>query len=321
MQSFAARVKEELSKEPGTARHCQIAELAVLLGMLGVVSYDLRDRMTLKIITENLPVARKVFTLLSKTFKILPEVSVRRRSKKQTSSYFILVLKEEDILRILKATKLLDKDRDELYRETLVNPVVIKSMCCRRSFLRGAFLAAGSMSNPGKGYHFEWVCSSYEGANQIKDVISSFGLEAKSIQRKNTWIVYLKEGSSVVDILNVMEAHVALMELENVRILKEMRNTVNRKVNCEAANINKTVLAAVKQLEDIRYLQEVMGLEKLPENLEEMARVRLMHPNASLKELGEYCLPPVGKSGINHRLRKLSEIAEKERKSAPGNAL
>jgi DNA-binding protein WhiA len=313
MQSFAANVKEELSRESSVARHCRIAELAVLLGLSGVVFYDSGNRIALRIVTENLPVARKVFTLLVKTFKILPEVSVRRRRKGQTLSYVIILLNEEDVLRILKATKLLDKDIDELYKETLVNPLVIKSMCCRRSFLRGAFLAAGSMSDPGKAYHCEWVCTSYEGANQIKGVIGSFNLEAKVTQRKNTWIVYLKEGASVVDVLNVMEAHIALMELENVRILKEMRNTVNRKVNCEAANINKTVLAAAKQVEDIRYLQEVIGLSKLPNNLEEMAVARLTYPDASLKELGEYLSPTVGKSGVNHRLRRICELAEKER--------
>jgi DNA-binding protein WhiA len=172
---------------------------------------------------------------------------------------------------------------------------------------------AGSMSDPGKAYHFEWVCSSLEGASQIKEVISSFEIESKVVKRKNSWIVYLKEGSSVVDILNVMEAHVALMELENIRIIKEMRNTVNRKVNCETANINKTVLAAVKQVEDIKYLQEVIGLETLPGNLEEMALVRLSYPEDSLKVLGEYLSPPMGKSGVNHRLRKITEIAEKER--------
>jgi len=249
-----------------------------------------------------------------KTFKIIPEVSVRRRRKGQTASYLLLLVNEEDILRVLKATKLLNKDVEELYKETLVNPLVIKSTCCKRSFLRGAFLAAGFMSDPGKAYHCEWVCTSYEGANQIKEVIGNFGLEAKIIQRKSTWIVYLKEGSGVVDVLNVMEAHVALMELENVRILKEMRNTVNRKVNCETANINKTVVAAVKQVEDIKYLQRTIGLERLPENLEAMAKVRLAYPDAPLKELGDYLSPPVGKSGVNHRLRKIGDRADQERK-------
>ena len=123
-------------------------------------------------------------------------------------------------------------------------------------------------------------------------------------------MVYLKEGSQIVDMLNVMEAYVALMNLENVRILKEVRNTINRKVNCETANINKTVNAAVKQVEDIELIRERIGLDNLPENLREMALLRLEYPEATLKELGNYLEPPVGKSGVNHRLRKLSAIAE-----------
>ena len=123
-------------------------------------------------------------------------------------------------------------------------------------------------------------------------------------------MVYIKEGSGIVDILNVMEAHIALMELENVRILKEVRNSVNRKVNCETANLNKTISAAVKQIEDIEYIRDNYGLSKLSESLEEMARLRLDNPDASLKELGDMLSPPVGKSGVNHRLRKICEIAE-----------
>ena len=169
------------------------------------------------------------------------------------------------------------------------------------------------MSDPKKSYHFEIVCSSPEAARQIQGVISSFGLDAKIVPRKKTFVVYLKEGSQIVDILNVMEAHISLMELENVRILKEMRNSVNRKVNCETANINKTVSAAVKQVEDITYLRDTVGFENLPENLVEAANARLANPEASLKELGEALTPPVGKSGINHRLRRLSEMAEKVR--------
>ena len=169
------------------------------------------------------------------------------------------------------------------------------------------------MSDPKKSYHFEIVCSSPEAARQIQSVICSFGLDAKIVPRKKTFVVYLKEGSQIVDILNVMEAHVSLMELENVRILKEMRNSVNRKVNCETANINKTVSAAVKQVEDITYLRDTAGFDNLPRNLVETAYVRLAHPEATLKELGELLDPPVGKSGINHRLRRLSEMADKVR--------
>lgn len=195
----------------------------------------------------------------------------------------------------------------------MVQNVVIQQSCCRRAFIRGAFLASGSLSDPEKFYHFEIVCATEEKAKQLQGIIATFDLEAKIVKRKRYYIVYIKEGSQIVDILNVMEAPVALMELENIRILKDMRNSVNRQVNCETANINKTVSAAVKQIEDIEYIRDTIGLENLPENLEEIARERVERPEATLKELGEALDPPVGKSGVNHRLRKLCDIAEQLR--------
>jgi DNA-binding protein WhiA len=144
-------------------------------------------------------------------------------------------------------------------------------------------------------------------------VIQGFNIEAKIILRKKYYVVYLKEGESIVDILNICEAHVALMKLENMRILKEMRNSINRKVNCETANITKTVNASSRQVEDIEYIRDHYGFEKLSDNLRQMAEVRLEHQDAPLKELGEYLTPCVGKSGVNHRLKKLSELADKLR--------
>ena len=202
----------------------------------------------------------------------------------------------------------------------MVRNIVIQETCCKRAFIRGAFLASGSMSDPEKSYHFEIVCATREKAEQIQKIMKCFELDGKIVLRKKSFVVYLKEGSQIVDLLNVMEAYVSLMEFENVRILKDMRNTVNRKVNCETANINKTVSAAVKQIDDIRYIQETKGLDKLPEGLKDMALTRLTYPEASLKELGSLLTPPVGKSGVNHRLRKLSEMAE-ELRTKQGGAL
>ena len=169
---------------------------------------------------------------------------------------------------------------------------------------------AGSISTPEKFYHFEIVCNSYDKAVQLCELIATFQIEAKIVERKKHFVVYIKDGSGIVDILNVMEAHVALMNLENVRILKEMRNSVNRKVNCETANLNKTVAAAVKQIEDISYIRDTVGLSYLPDALRQLAEIRLENPDVSLKELGTLLDTPVGKSGVNHRLRKISEIAE-----------
>ena len=316
--SFSGNVKEELSEHWSSARHCQIAELSAILGLCGSIIINSRNEYRVKVHTENKAVARKVFTLIKKTFNIESDISIRRNIQKQSVSYSVVVKQHQDALRVLQAVKLIDEHLDGFEEVRIVNPIVVQQTCCKRAFIRGAFLAAGSMSDPKKAYHFEIVCAAEPMAEQIRELMSSFSMDAKIVQRKKSYVVYLKEGSQIVDILNIMEAHVSLMELENVRILKEMRNTVNRKVNCETANLNKTVSAAVKQLEDSTYLRDTIGLEKLSEGLEEVALARLSHPDASLKELGALLSPPVGKSGVNHRLRKLGDLAEKVRKEQGG---
>ena len=241
---------------------------------------------------ENEAIARKCFTLLQKTFNINN------------------VMREVDEEKVLQALHLYDDVHQIVPLDTPVNALLVKNSCCVRAYLRGAFLCAGSMSDPEKSYHLEFVCSRPEQAGQLKDMIQEFQIEAKIIKRKKYYVVYLKEGSGIVDLLNVLGAHVSLMNLENLRIVKEMRNSINRRVNCEAANITKTVNAASKQIEDILLIQKQYGFENLPDNLRQMAEIRLEHPDAPLKELGEYLEPAVGKSGVNHRLRRLSEIAE-----------
>lgn len=276
--SFSSEVKEELFEHIGKSRHCQIAELSALL------SWE----------AENSLLDEKKYAIYRRIFdtESLDETSMRK---------------------MYQAVKMWDEEKQLPVQVEAVDGILLQQSCCKRAYIRGAFLAAGSISNPDKSYHFEIVCHSMEQAKQLQEVINYFELDAKIVERKNHFVVYLKEGSQIVDILNVMEAHVALMNLENVRILKEMRNAVNRKVNCETANISKTVNAAVKQVEDIIYIRDTMGLSNLPDNLREMAELRLEYPEAPLKELGTYLNPPVGKSGVNHRLRKISLIAEAER--------
>ena len=316
--SFSGKVREELAGNISSARHCRIAELAAFIGMCGTIAVNSFDQYSIKIHSENFLVARKVFTLIEKTFNIKVDVSIRRNIKRQNATYSVVVRQHEDAVRILQAVKMIGGNADYISDIRPFSPLVLQQTCCRRAFLRGAFQASGSMSDPSRSYHFEIVCDSQAAAGQIQEIMDGFGLDAKIVQRKKAYVAYLKEGSRIVDVLNVMEAHIALMELENVRILKEMRNTVNRKVNCETANINKTVSAAVKQVEDITYLRDTVGFEHLPDNLAEAALARLEHPDATLKELGETLDPPVGKSGINHRLRRLSEMAEKVKQERGG---
>lgn len=314
--SFSAEVKEELSVQDTKARHCRLAELAAIVGMCGDVCISASGRFRLRIHTENAAVARKCFTLLQKTFTISSDVSVHlnKRYGKNSQIYTILIRDHDSVVRVLQALKLIEGGEIQ-EQVSPTNQLLVQKSCCRRAFIRGAFLAAGSISNPEKSYHFEIVCISMERAQQLQALIRSFDLDAKIVERKKHFIVYIKEGAQIVDMLNVMEAHVSLMNLENIRIVREMRNDVNRKVNCEAANINKTVNAAVRQMEDIRYLEAAKGLDSLPENLAEIAGLRLANPDASLKELGEMLNPPVGKSGVNHRLRKISQLADKLREN------
>ena len=316
--SFSSSVKDELSRQMPGARHCQIAETAAILSLCGRVKISASDHFWIEIHTENVAVARKYFTLLKKTFNIRTDVSIRSGiNPGRSRTYIVAVREHEEALKVLQAVKLINSQGEIGENLSLIRNVVLQNACCRRAFIRGAFLAAGSISAPEKFYHFEIVCPTEPKAEQLKNIIATFDIEAKIVPRKKYYVVYIKEGSQIVDILNVMEAPVSLMELENIRIVKEMRGSVNRQVNCETANINKTASAAVKQIEDIRFIQSVAGLSGLPESLQEMARIRLERPEATLKELGEALEPPVGKSGVNHRLRKLSLVAEELRQQFP----
>lgn len=293
--SFSANVKEELEKLISRGRHCQMAEAAAIISLLGKVKNDGNGHDFIQVSSENIAIIRKLFTLLKKAFKIKVVVEVRKQMYgKKTPIYAIKIPYHE-----------------EFYQKCIA-PDLMHS-CCKRAYIRGAFLSSGSIADPLKSYHLEIVTNSLERAEMIEKTINSFQVEGKTIQRKRNFVVYLKEGSQIVELLNVMEAHNALMELENVRILKDVRNRVNRKVNCETANITKTVSASVKQMQDIELLRTKLGLDNLPPNLEEMARVRVEYPDVALKELGELLNPPVGKSGVNHRLRKLSNMAEELR--------
>lgn len=296
--SFSGTVKEELSAQVSPARHCQLAELAALLHFSASTC---GNGMHLCLETENEAVIRKCFTLLTKTFNI-EDVVIKGKSR--------LLPNDETEAKVIQALHLGGNKGCAIALAAPASSLLIKNSCCARAFLRGAFLCAGSMSDPEKSYHLEFVCSERVQAEQLRDIIQEFQIEAKVIKRKKYHVVYLKEGAGIVDLLNVMGAHVSLMNLENLRIVKEMRNSINRRVNCETANISKTVTASTRQIEDILLIRDKYGFENLPDNLRQMAEVRLEYPDAALKELGGYLEPAVGKSGVNHRLRRLGEIAD-----------
>jgi len=312
--SFSSKVKEELSKDCNSPRHCCIAETAAIISMCGKVIFDEKDRVRIEIHTENVTVARKYFTLLKKTYNINTDISIRHNASLNKNRSYILSVNDDETARKILMTCRLMKPFGVIEEDfSISDSLIIQRECCKRAFIRGAFLAAGSVSDPVKTYHFEIVCLSEAKAKQLQMIMETFNINARVIKRRKYFVVYVKDSSQVVDLLNIMGAYNALMDMENVRIVKDMRNNVNRKVNCETANINKTVSAAVKQIEDIRFIQMSSAFDELPESLQEMAELRVRYPEATLAELGQLLDTPVGKSGVNHRLKKISLFADELR--------
>ncbi len=277
--SFSKQVKEELFYIIPKSRHCMIAELAGIITLQGIIVND---------VASDDAVSRKVFTLLNKTLNIGKDVTAMSM----------------DVF--LETKKMLKLSDDNI----MVDDIILQQPCCKRAYIRGAFIAAGSISDPNKGYHFEIVCQSKDQASKIINNMKFFDVDAKQVFRNGKYVVYLKDGSQIVEVLRVMEAAHSVMELENIRVVKEVRGTINRKVNCETANISKTVSAAVRQIEDIKLIEQKLGLDSLPVQLQEIAHVRLEYPDTPLGDLGQYLDPPIGKSGVNHRLKKLASIAK-----------
>lgn len=307
--SFSLEVKRELSRIEDEAECCKKAELAGIL-RAGLTLHDAPHGRRLLFTTENAPLSRRLFTLVKELYQFEPKVVMLRTKRFKIHAVYRLDF-----------TGLLADDRQGLLRdmglaigpdsgEIAYQHYRLRNRCCKRAFLRGGFMASGSISDPDKSYHLEVTLRSRLQADEFMQYLKDFGLASRSIMRKGHYLVYLKEGQEIVDFLNVIGAHSALMNLENIRIMKEMRNQVNRIVNCETANLSKTVDASFRQTESIRFIKEQAGLEELPKPLYEIAMLRLENPDVSLTELGRMLQPPLSKSGVNHRLRKIEKIAE-----------
>lgn len=311
--SFSAKVKGELGRYTEMSKEEALAQISAMMKVSGTIGFNGKG-LSFKITTENPTSARLVFTLLKEHFQIHSKLMVKKsNSLKKNNIYMVVIDEEMGVRELLKETGIFKEVDGGITLDYRIDEKMVETDNEKRAYIRGAFLGGGSVTNPEKNYHLEFVTHSEEYAHDLCELINSCGLNSKVIQRKNSFIVYIKEGEQIVDILNIMGAHSCLLELENIRIMKEMRNNVNRLVNCETANLSKTVNAAVRQVESIKLIQSKIGLKRLPQNLREIAELRLEYPDESLKELGEMLIPPVGKSGVNHRLRKIEKIAEELR--------
>lgn len=307
--SFSSETKNELARVKDIDVNDKLSELSAIVRMAGTIQFAGLRKINVKITTELNSIARRVFKLLKKEFNIETTISVNKNQMlKRNNSYVLMVKSENGAERLLKKLGILE-DKEGFFPTNSIPKEVFDNEVLKRAYLRGAFLGGGSISDPEKNYHMEFVTNNEDFAKSLKDLINKLGFNCKVVSRKNNFVVYLKESEQISDLLSIIGAHNALLSLQNTKIVKAMRNNVNRIVNCETANLSKTVNASVRQIENIKLIQDTIGISSLPENLQEIARIRLECEDMTLKELGEMLEPPIGKSGVNHRLRKIEEIA------------
>ena len=312
--SFSGTTKNELSRIPLEHEGCSLAEMAAFVRMNGTIQLSGMKSINLKFTTENAAIARRIFSLLRSIYDTEVKVMVRRNKQLKKNNNYLIVVEDDDISkRVLEDVKFIWGKYNIFNPNYKIPEEFIKERCCKRSYIRGAFLGGGSISNPEKAYHIEFVTSSEVHAKDLSEVINSFGLNSKIVLRKENYIIYIKESEQIADLLNIIGAHQALLKFEDIRVLKDVRNNINRIVNCETANLSKTIEASMRQIENIKLVESTIGFNKLSDNLREIAELRLEYVDASLKELGMMLNPPVGKSGVNHRLRKIEELADELR--------
>lgn len=310
MMSFASDARGEVVRQVCDQSCCARAEVAAALLFCGGIAYHGRDRYSLCIVSPDAFVVRHYFVLIKNFFHAAGEIRTLRTTQLRAQTRYQLLFDFDDSLAILRACGLLS---DAALFGVRTTPPRSPYACCHKAFLRGAFLLAGAVSNPEKSYHFEIASPNGDLAEFVIVLLNYFEISAKIACRKAKFVVYLKCAEQISDVLALLGAQNAMMALENVRVKKDVRNRINRQMNCDERNLARLVENAQAQLEDIALIEREMGLDRLPERLREIARVRVEHADASLAALGEYCDPPLGKSGVNSRLRRLRTIAQELR--------
>ncbi|MCK4257827.1 MAG: DNA-binding protein WhiA [Halanaerobiales bacterium] len=308
--SFADEIRNELSRKDFESSCCQLSELAALIRCNGILTIAQRQ-IGIILKTENASVARKIFRLIKSNYNLFIEVLVRKNMRfRRHNSYQVKIPSQKGTREMLIETGVLDS----MYRFNYkIDPLLASKECCAKSYLRGTFLGSGSVNHPDGGYHLEINCNNGEYSNEILRFFNFFNLKGNIMDRKTNHVIYFKNSDDIATILNLIGAHSALLRYENYRVMKNIKNDVNRRVNCETANLTKTVDASIKKNEDIELISRSRGLDSLPRSLQEIAHIRLANPYKSLKELGQMFNPPLSKSGVNGRLRRITKIADQIR--------
>ncbi len=304
--SYASRIKTDIATQMSGSRKQQMAELSALVRACGTLTIRAKGKLDLSLSTENRAVSKIIQKLFSKLFDISGRfVTIEKESLNKHVIYQIVVNDVKDVLSQLAVidTKLFFQIIDD------VPSFVFADNANARAYIRGMFLGAGSISDPEKSYHLEFVVNSKHFAERFIELLKAFDIFAKILERKNHYVIYLKDSNQIVDVLNIIGAHRYLLSYENTRVNKAMRNKVNRIVNCDTANLKKMMAAANKHIAAINTIEKKRGLESLPDSLIEIAKLRLANREITLLELGQLLTPPISKSGANHRMQKLMKIA------------
>lgn len=308
--SFSSEIKDEVAKIKVEDYKIILSELAGITPMCGILNFK-NNKISMEYITENAPVARRIFTFLRRSFGFDVEVKNVRSTQLKKNVFIIYISQDESCRLLLDELKYIKGA--SVFMINYAPTDLIKTSNEKKAYIRGAFMGSGSITDPKKGYHLEFVSENESNAYFLRDTINEFGLKSKVIMRKEKYIIYIKDSEQISDFLSLIGAYNSVLNYENVRVIKEMRNNVNRIVNCETANLNKTVKSSYDQVEDIKLIEREIGIENLDEDLKAIAKIRLENRSMSLNDIAKSLEPKLSKSTVNYRFKKLRRIANKLR--------
>ena len=311
--SFSSTVKEELLRALPEKGCCMLSEISAYTQSIASLRLAGGGRVKVVYETENSALAKRIFLLLKKRLEITASLSFARYARLGGKRGCILTVNEQDSRHLLVSLRMLrEEETGSVFKG--VPRAAMTRRCCRAAFVRAAFLGAGSVQDPDHGYHLEFVTSQSK-AEILTGILEKSNLSWGMTDRRGSKLVYIRKGDDVVSCLALMGAHQALMEMENVRILRASRNQANRATNCDQANLNKQLSAGARQAAAITAYSLKHSLGGLPKDLQEIGRLRMLNPDVSLEELGKMLSEPVGKSGANHKMRKLMQIIDADEKA------
>ncbi len=312
--SFSTEVKNNLARIIPETKEQQISELSGIIRMGGNIRFVGNGLLSFVITIENPAVSRKIIRIIKTNFHTDVQIRVNRNENLRKRFYTLEIPDKNKSNDILVKTGILEKEENWFRLTSKISEHILQSEKNTKAYIRGAFIGGGSIADPDKFYHLEFVTGDDEFSEYFKELLNSQNLSANVTKRKNNNVIYIKDSNQISALLSLMGDFENTFLIENIKLTKQIRNKVNRLVNCETANLDRTVSSAAKQIESIEYIEKTVGFSKLPEDLREVAVLRQDNPYASLKELSELSQSPLGRSVINYRLKKIQKFAEKLKK-------